>query len=66
MRLVERFATATPPGFFDRIQLRGQRQRIFLADVRAVLVDDRQPVGVRVLCEADRRLLPPHLVGQAR
>ena len=33
----------------------GQGQRQLLADVTARLVDDRQPIGVRVLGETDRR-----------
>ena len=61
---MERLVTATP-GLLGQHEPGGQGQGIFLADVVAVLVHDRQSVGVGVLGEADGRLLPADFVGQA-
>ena len=41
------------PGRWSEHVVDAHRQRVFFAQVAAVLVDDRQPVGVRVLAEAD-------------
>ena len=66
IRLVERLVTATPPASCDSMQLGGQCERIFFADVGAVLVDDRQAIGIGVLREADGGLLPADFVGTGR
>ena len=65
MRLVAQFVT-TGPFCSRKHMVQAERQRVFLADVAARLVDDRQAIGVGVLAEADVGLGRDDLLPQRR